>query len=121
MGCACFKQDVVIKNNKNSKENKNVRNDIIVIDNNRPNIREHNREVSNNLSNNINANMNSYNLNNINPNYVQRDIGSRNNNIHNRNSRSLRNQDSDINNVINSNEPYLQSKNNPDFNLPESS
>jgi hypothetical protein len=103
MGCACFKQEVAVsKNVKPSKSNIDEGNRNINI-----NIRIEQRE--NNIPEVIN-----YQLPNNNP--------VRNNNIERvSQNRAIRNHNRASDNINQGipNEPYLQSKNNPNFNMTE--
>jgi hypothetical protein len=104
MGCACFKQDVVV-----SKNTKSVKN----------NIEESNKNI------NINIRIEQTNNNQVeNPrpsNNNQSFAASNNRNERVSQNRVIRNQNRGGQNISNimPNEPYLQSKNNPNFNMPE--
>jgi hypothetical protein len=112
MGCACFKQDVVNKNikitkaNNNIDENKNININIRIaqnenLDNNIEVVR--NPQVSNRLNNNVQS------LGMTNERVIQ--------NNHHRVLRNNNRGNENLNNLPN--EPYLQSKQNPNFNMPE--
>jgi hypothetical protein len=107
MGCACFKQEIVV-----SKNTKSLKNNVIDEGNKKENIniniiveRENNQRVANPRSSNNN-------------------IAIAANNNHNERvnqNRVIRNQIRGVENANNlmPNEPYLQSKQNPNFNMPE--
>ena len=109
MGCACFRSNIII--NSKIKENENENNDEYDINNI---ITNHNEIISNNNQNNMNM-MNSDNLMSNSSNNIR--INS-SNNYDNNNSNHINN-DNNINNNFSIFEPYLQSKQNENFNFPE--
>ncbi len=114
MGCACFKQDVVVskiikisKTDNNQDENKNIDIKIRIVQNeerDKTDLQVHNCRSDNQNSNN---NLQSIGLSNE---RVNQNI---NNIIIPNHNRSIEN----IHNFM-TNEPYLQSKNSSNFNMP---
>ena len=109
MGCACFRSNVII--NSKIKENENENNDEYDINNI---ITNHNEIINNNNQNNMNM-MNSDNLMSNSSNNIR--INS-SNNYDSSNSNHINNYNN-INNNFTIFEPYLQSKQNENFNFPE--
>ncbi len=99
MGCACFKQDVVV--NKNVRSSRNT------------------EEVSKNVNINIRIEQREINPPQVVNNRPSTNTVNNNDRVRdNRNSRPHNRASENISNIL-PNEPYLQSKNNPNFNMPE--
>ena len=115
MGCACFRQKIIINSKIKGNEEENI----------------DEYDDINNINTNYNDNINNDNQNNINMINSDNYISSSSNNIRIDSSNNLENNDSNHSNHINIDnnnntsyifstfEPYLQSKYNEYFNFPE--